>query len=108
MTPSSSASQPTDIKPDDPVLDRALESVEATLSGVKLTPAEEKLLANELGQLRDLGRKLEENTIEIVAFGMVGRGKSSLLNALIGQEVFPVGATHGTTVSHTSQPWTPD
>ena len=92
----------------DLVLDRALESVEATLSELKLTPAEEKLLASELGQLRDLGKKLEENTIEIAAFGMVGRGKSSLLNSLMGEEVFTVGATHGTTVSHASRPWTPD
>jgi small GTP-binding protein len=92
----------------DPVLGHALESVRGTLDSLKLTPAEEQLLAGELGQLRDLGRKLEENTIEIVAFGMVGRGKSSLLNTLIGEEVFTVGATHGTTVSHASQPWRPD
>lgn len=91
----------------DLVLDHALESVKGTLDSLRLTPAEERLLADELGQLRDLGRKLEENTIEIVAFGMVGRGKSSLLNALIGEDVFTVGATHGTTVSHTSQPWQP-
>jgi small GTP-binding protein len=91
----------------DPVLDRALESVKGTLESLKLTPAEEQILANELGQLRDLGKKLEESTIEIAAFGMVGRGKSSILNALIGREVFAVGATHGTTVSHASQPWQP-
>ncbi len=95
-------------QPSNQVLGRALESVEATLEGLKLTPAEEQVLANEIGQLRDLGRKLEESTIEIAAFGMVGRGKSSILNALIGQEVFTVGATHGTTVSHTSQPWQPE
>ena len=36
---------------------------------------------------------------------MVSRGKSSVLNALLGQEVFKVGTTHGTTVSKSSQRW---
>src|SRR5262249_42629190 len=38
-------------------------------------------------------------------------GKSSVLNALLGREVFKVGTTHGTTVSRASQRWehaTPD
>src|SRR5262245_6421689 len=36
---------------------------------------------------------------------MVSRGKSSVLNALVGQEVFKVGATHGTTVARAAQRW---
>ncbi len=36
---------------------------------------------------------------------MVSRGKSSVLNALVGQEVFKVGATHGTTVVRAAQRW---
>ncbi len=36
---------------------------------------------------------------------MVSRGKSSVLNALMGQDVFQVGATHGTTVSRAAQRW---
>src|SRR5438132_10041278 len=84
---------------------RARESLEETLAGLKLTPEEEQALAEELRQLRDLTRKLDETTIEIVAFGMVSRGKSSVLNALLGQEVFKVGATHGTTVARAAQRW---
>ncbi len=83
----------------DETVERARVSLEETLAGLKLTPEEEQVLAEELGQLRDLTRKLDETTIEIAAFGMVSRGKSSVLNALIGQEVFKVGATHGTTVA---------
>src|SRR3954471_19141589 len=79
------------------IVERARESLEETLKGLKLTPEEERALADELRQLRDLGRKLDENTIEIAAFGMVGRGKSSVLNALLGHEVFQAGSTHGTT-----------
>lgn len=85
--------------------DRALDSIKGTLDALQLSPAEERLLAGEVGRLRDLGRRLEEQTIEIAAYGMVGRGKSSVLNALIGRDVFAVGATHGTTVSHVSEPW---
>ena len=36
---------------------------------------------------------------------MVSRGKSSVLNALLGQEVFKTGTTHGTTVVEAAQPW---
>jgi GTPase len=87
------------------VVERARESLAETLNHLKLTPEEERALADELRQLRDLSRKLDDNTIEIAAFGMVSRGKSSVLNALLGQEVFKVGTTHGTTVSKSSQRW---
>jgi small GTP-binding protein len=89
----------------DNTVERARESLEETLAGLKLTPEEERVLAEELRQLRDLSKKLDETTIEIAAFGMVSRGKSSVLNALLGQEVFEVGATHGTTVARASQRW---
>jgi hypothetical protein len=74
----------------DQAVERARESLEETLAGLKLTPEEETALADELRQLRELTQKLDETTIEIAAFGMVSRGKSSVLNALVGQEVFKV------------------
>src|SRR3954469_21141966 len=89
----------------DEVVEKGRESLEETLRGLKLTPEEEHALADELRQLRELGQKLDENTIEIAAFGMVSRGKSSVLNALLGQDVFKVGTTHGTTVSRAAQRW---
>ncbi len=92
----------------DEVVERARESLESTLASLKLTPEEETALAGELAQLRDLGKKLDESTIEIAAFGMVSRGKSSVLNALLGQDVFQVGATHGTTIARAAQRWQHD
>jgi small GTP-binding protein len=89
----------------DDLAERARESLEQTLQGLKLTPEEEHALADELRQLRDLTRKLDEQTIEIAAFGMVSRGKSSVLNALLGREAFRTGSTHGTTVIRSAQPW---
>ncbi len=84
---------------------RARESLEETLGALRLTPEEERALAPEIAQLRELTRKLDESTVEIAAFGMVSRGKSSVLNALMGQEVFRAGSTHGTTVEKTSERW---
>ena len=76
---------------------------------LKLTPEEEAVAGRaSCAQLRDLGQKLDETTIEIAAFGMVSRGKSSVLNALLGQDVFKVGATHGTTVARAAQRWEHD
>jgi small GTP-binding protein len=92
----------------DATVERAKESLEATLASLKLTPEEEAVLAGELKQLRELGQKLDATTIEIAAFGMVSRGKSSVLNALLGNDVFEVGATHGTTVARAAQRWQHD
>ena len=91
--------------PDGDAVERARDSLEATLQGLKLTPEEEKVLADEIRQLRELTKKLDETTIEIAAFGMVSRGKSSVLNALLGRDVFEVGATHGTTDRRSAQRW---
>ena len=92
---------PVVIAPD--AVDRARDSLDATIASLKLTPEEEQAMAGELGQLRDLARKLDQATVEIVAFGMVSRGKSSVLNALLGRDLFEVGAVHGTTVRRSSQ-----
>jgi GTP-binding protein Era len=93
----------SDAGPD--VVAQARESLEETIRGLELTPDEERAVAEELRQLRDLTRKLDETTVEIAAFGMVSRGKSSVLNALLGQNVFKTGTTHGTTVLKSSQAW---
>src|SRR4029077_9864490 len=93
---------------EDESVERARASLDATLASLKLTSEEEVALAGELSQLRELGQKLEESTIEIAAFGMVSRGKSSVLNALLGRDVFEVGATHGTTVNRSAQRWEQD
>jgi small GTP-binding protein len=87
------------------LVQRARDSLEQTLAGLKLTPEEEVALAEEVKQLRDLAQKLDQNTIEIAAFGMVSRGKSSVLNALCGRDVFRIGATHGTTLTRSEHPW---
>ena len=77
MTPEPTENPPSDEPTLDSVLDqlddtdtltlRARESLEETLGALKLTPEEERALAPEIAQLRELTRKLDETTIEIAA-----------------------------------------
>lgn len=53
----------------------------------------------------DLEAKRESRTIEVVAFGTISSGKSSLLNALAGREVFQSNVVGGTTTSRSAVPW---
>ena len=87
------------------LVDKARDSLEDTIKSLKLTPEEERAMADELRQLRELSKKLDDNTVEIAAFGMVSRGKSSVLNALLGRDVFKTGTTHGTTVVKSATDW---
>jgi small GTP-binding protein len=41
--------------------------------------------------------KLENTLVRIAVFGLVSRGKSAVLNALMGQKLLPIGAIHGVT-----------
>ena len=86
-------------------VERARDSLKATLDALNLTPEEARAMEPEVARLHDLARKLDETTVEIVAFGMVSRGKSSVLNALLGRDVFEVGATHGTTIRRGAHEW---
>jgi GTP-binding protein EngB required for normal cell division/uncharacterized protein (DUF697 family) len=52
-----------------------------------------------------LKQKLDKQTLEIVAFGTISSGKSSVLNALAGRDVFRAEARGGTTVTRNEIPW---
>ena len=60
-------------------------------------------------QLAPLAQKIEDKrqsqSLEIVAFGAISSGKSSLLNALAGRDVFQTDARGGTTVHRNEIPW---
>ncbi|MBI81712.1 MAG: hypothetical protein CMJ81_00815 [Planctomycetaceae bacterium] len=55
--------------------------------------------------VREIADKQEFGTLEIVAFGTVSSGKSSLLNTLAGRNVFSTDARGGTTVTRNQIPW---
>jgi GTPase len=70
-----------------------------------LTPRERTGLEAEIVGLESMLHKLDRQVVHIAVFGMVGRGKSSLLNALLGQDVFETGAVHGVTQTVQSAQW---
>ncbi len=90
---------------DDLTYRRAQEALGSLVQRLNLTPREQAGVEAALQNLRGLKDKLEHTVIHIAAFGLVGRGKSSLLNALMGQEVFTTGPTHGVTQMVEGSAW---
>ncbi len=63
-------------------------------------------LRTEIDQaLADLEAKQESSRLEIVAFGTISSGKSTLLNALAGRQVFASDVVGGTTTARSEIPW---
>ncbi|TWT31009.1 tRNA modification GTPase MnmE [Posidoniimonas corsicana] len=70
------------------------------------TAAMKEKLREELERLtEELEAKRKHRRLEIVAFGTISSGKSSLLNALCGQDAFRSSVVGGTTVAKSSVPW---
>jgi GTP-binding protein EngB required for normal cell division/uncharacterized protein (DUF697 family) len=67
-----------------------------------LTPAAREAIRRSLAAIED---KLENQRLEIVAFGTISGGKSSVLNALAGRDVCRTEARGGTTVARNEIPW---
>ncbi len=61
----------------------------------------------DLRVLKGAAEKLEQQVIKIAAFGLVSRGKSSVINALLGQNILATGPLHGVTKWPKSVRWTP-
>ncbi|WP_019498584.1 Era-like GTP-binding protein [Pseudanabaena sp. PCC 6802] len=57
--------------------------------------------SSEIEKLKELELKLAEHQVEIAVFGLVSRGKTAVINALLGRKVGITGATHGTTQTPT-------
>lgn len=64
-------------------------------------------LQADLQALSETQEKLDQTVIRIAAFGLVSRGKSAVLNALIGQKILPTGPLNGVTQWPRSVRWTP-
>ncbi|MBD2137478.1 DUF697 domain-containing protein [Anabaena sp. FACHB-1237] len=67
------------------------------VNNLDLSPHEKLGLEVTIMDLETMLDKLESMVVQIAVFGMVGRGKSSLLNALVGEDVFTTGPLHGVT-----------
>ncbi len=78
----------------------------AAIEDLKSDPAVADELRREIEPLVDkLETKRESRSLEIVAFGTISSGKSSLLNALAGRDVFATDASGGTTLVRNEVPW---
>ncbi|MCC5637959.1 GTP-binding protein [Nostoc sp. CHAB 5844] len=65
------------------------------------------LVKPELDALNATLNKLDSNLIKIAAFGLVSRGKSAVLNALLGEKVLQTGPLNGVTQWPRSVRWQP-
>ncbi|MCI0334542.1 MAG: GTP-binding protein [Planctomycetes bacterium] len=71
-------------------------------SGDRVSP---ELRAEIASAVDELEAKRETQQLEIVAFGTISSGKSSLLNALAGRPVFRTNVVGGTTSTRSEIPW---
>jgi len=86
-------------------LRHAQDALREIVDHLDLTPTEREGLEPDIGGLQRMMDKLESTSVQIAVFGMVGRGKSSVLNALLGQDVFITGPIHGVTQTTQMQQW---
>lgn len=81
----------------------------AAASDLQSQPALSEDLRRELQGLVDrVEEKQASQKLEIVAFGTISSGKSSLLNALAGRDVFVTDPRGGTTLQRQEIPWPGD
>ncbi len=62
-------------------------------------------LQAEFDEIEALSDKLRREEIHVAAFGRVGAGKSSLLNALVGESLFTTSPLHGETRAANQAHW---
>ena len=95
------------------VLKRAQASLRQTIKRYSTDPQKGEstpLQADVQQQLEQVSRdlnKLEQGVLRIAVFGMVSRGKSSVINALVQQDVLKTGVLHGVTKWPRSVYWDP-
>ncbi|MEO2009812.1 MAG: GTP-binding protein [Pirellulaceae bacterium] len=97
------ASNPSELTPQqqEAELAKNLDDIE-TLGMDAVSPE----VRNELNEVVNrLNEKRQAERLEIVAFGSISSGKSSLLNALCGSDRFATDARGGTTVRRAEVPW---
>jgi GTP-binding protein Era len=78
-------------------LELARESLTALLDDERVPATVRSQLAGDYDDVRNMLDKLENGHVHIAAFGRVGVGKSSVLNALLGETRFSTSPLHGET-----------
>ena len=91
-------------KPEQYLLD-ANQQIQTLLADTDIPASVRQELTCEFAEIETISEKLQHSEIHIAAFGRVGTGKSSLLNALLGREVFSTSPLHGETRSQQRSEW---
>lgn len=100
----------TDSTPTSVDIDRAKASLQQSLSRYATANigAVSPSLQGDIDTLAHVLAKLEQTSYSIAVFGLVSRGKSALLNALVGDKVLETGPLNGVTRFPRSIPWSLD
>ncbi len=83
----------------------AKESLTQMLHDKRVPASVRGALQSEYARLGEMLARLENQHLHIAAFGRVSVGKSSLLNALIGENLFSVSVLHGETTQTRQAKW---
>lgn len=86
-------------------LELARESLRELLSDQRVPKAVRAALADDYSEVQRLLDKLEHGQVHIAVFGRVSVGKSSLLNALLGDTAFSTSPIHGETRTTAMSSW---
>jgi small GTP-binding protein len=86
-------------------LSLARESLRELIRDSRLPAGVRESLSHDYAAVEAMLDKLEHGHLHLSAFGRVSTGKSSLLNALIGEETFSVSPLHGETRHSSMQAW---
>jgi GTPase SAR1 family protein/uncharacterized protein (DUF697 family) len=95
---------PTIATPDRHLLD-ANRNLRDLIEDTSIPAAVRAELAVEFAEIESISEKLRSGEIHIAAFGRVGVGKSSLLNALLQREAFSTSPLHGETKTEGREAW---
>ena len=90
---------------DDEHLELARESLRELIGDRRLPAGVRESLAQDYAAVQAMLDKIEHGHLHLSAVGRVSTGKSSLLNALIGDAVFSVSPLHGETKHAAMQAW---
>jgi len=85
--------------------ERCLSLLKIWRSQLQLNQREQTVLAGSLRSLDQQLDRLSNRNLRVAVFGRVGVGKSSLVNALIGQELLATDVAHGCTRQQQALPW---
>jgi GTP-binding protein Era len=86
-------------------LSLARESLRDLINDTRLPDGVRESLAHDYDAVQAMLDKLDHGHLHLSAFGRVSTGKSSLLNALIGEEKFSVSPVHGETRHSSIEAW---